>query len=152
MNLCCCQKLDSFYQKNLRLKQIQIMAFLFWFRGFKKLLKVQDNFDQTCACFINICSATEGKKELFWITVWVEFYWIVCLRMGWFCGEMLTALLWERQELFRVSSSICKELSFLTHLWFNWWGRGILICRIGNIHDSLQTLTFFPARQDMFWT
>lgn len=26
-------------------------------------LKVQDNFDQICACFINICSTTEGKKR-----------------------------------------------------------------------------------------
>lgn len=137
---CCCQKLDSLYKKkNLSLIQIQIMTFLYWFRGIKKLLKVQDNFDQACACFINICSATEGKKGAL-LNYCVSRVLSNCLPQNVLIlgGDFNCTIYYAKDKNHLESHPLSvKELSSLTHLWFNWCARGILIRKIGNIHDSV---------------
>jgi len=125
-----------------------------WFKSIKKLLKVQDNFDQTYSCFINICSTTEGKEGAL-LNYHVSRVLLNCLPQNVLIlgGDFNCTIYYakDRSHLEFHPPSV-KELSSLTYLWFNWCGRGILIHKIGNIYDSVQMLTLFPARQDGFYT
>lgn len=130
------------------------MAFLFWFRAIKMLLKVQDDFDQICACFINICSTTEGKKGAL-LNYCLSSLPLNCLpHNGLILGGDFNCTIYYDKGKNHLESHppFIKEFSFLIHLWFNWCGRGILIHKIGNIHDSLPLLTSFPEKEDRFCT
>lgn len=141
-------------KKPLSLIYIQIMAFLVRFRGIRMLLKFQDNFHQTHSCFITICSITEGKKGAL-LNYCVSRVLSNCLPQNvliWGGDFNYTIYNAKDRNYLESHPPSVKELSSFTHLWFNWCGRGILICKIGNIHDSVQMLISFPATQDKFWT
>lgn len=121
------------------------MVFLFWFRAIKMLLKVQDNFDQICACFINICSTTEGKKGALLnyclSSLLLNFLPHNVLILG---GDFNCTIYYDKDKSHLESHpASIKEFSFLAHLWLNWCGRGILIHKM---------LTFFPEIEDRFCT
>lgn len=130
------------------------MVFLFWFRAIKMLLKLQDNFDQICACFINICSTTEGKKGAL-LNYCLSSLLLNCLPHNvLILGGDFNCTIYYDKDKNHLESHLpsIKEFSFLTHLWFNWCGRRTLIHKIGNILDSRPMLTFFLEKEDGFYT
>lgn len=109
------KKMDSLYQKKiLVLFRYKLWHSYFkpWFRGIKKLLKVQDNFDQTCACFINICSATEGKEGAL-LNYCISRVLSNCLPQNVLIlgGDFNCTIYYAKdRNRLRVSSSICKRI------------------------------------------
>lgn len=85
------------------------------------LLKVQDDFDQICACFINIGSTTEGKKGVL-LNYCLSSLTLNCLpHNGLILGGDFNCTVYYDKGKNHLESHppSIKEFSFLTHLLFN---------------------------------